>query len=59
MEKQEDYRIELVKRAMEIMTQRRDDPKRSREVFMAYDSALWMLQYALEENEECLNQFAE
>ena len=49
--------MELVKQAMEIMAKRANDFHQSDDSRMAYDSAFTMLVYALEENQECLNQF--
>ena len=52
-----DKQIELVKQAMEVMAKRANDFHRSDDSRLAYDSAYTMLVYALEEDQECLNQF--
>ena len=52
-----DKQMELIKQAMEIMEKRANDFHRSNDSRLAYDSAYTMLVYALEEDQECLNQF--
>lgn len=48
---------ELLLYAMQIMETRATDPDRPVETRIAYDSALCMIGYALNENLECLAQF--
>ena len=52
-----DKQMELVKQAMDEIAKRATDFNRSNDSRLAYDSAYTMLAYALEENQECLNQF--
>lgn len=52
-----DRRIELINRALEIIENRSNDETRPRIARLAYNSAATIIRYALEENEECLNQF--
>lgn len=57
MTMQEDRRIELVKEVLEIVELRANDKERDCFGRTAYRSVADMLRYALDENEECLNQF--
>lgn len=50
-------KLRLVERACEIIEKRATDTDRDYRERFAYNSALVMILYALEENEECLNQF--
>lgn len=53
-----DKQMELIKQAMEVMAKRATDfVNHSDDSRAAYDSAYTMLVYALEGNQECLNQF--
>lgn len=54
---QEDKRMELVKKVLEIVESRANDKKRDYFGRTVYQSVVDMLRYALDENEECLNQF--
>ena len=49
--------FELLQYAMHIMETRATDPDRPVETRNAYDSAICMIGYALNENYECLSQF--
>lgn len=49
--------LELIQYALTIMEKRATDPDRSVETRIAYDSAICMIGYALNENYECLAQF--
>lgn len=51
------YQYELILRALEIIENRSNDESRTAEQRVAYGSAADMIRYALDENEECLNQF--
>lgn len=51
------YQRELIFRALEIIENRSNDESRTVEQRIAYGSAADMIRYALDENEECLNQF--
>lgn len=53
----EDRRIELIYQALTILERRSNDEDRSIETRIAYGAAVDMIRYALDENEECLNQF--
>lgn len=48
---------ELINKALKIMEKRACDEKRSPESRIAYNSAICMIIYALQDNEECLDQF--
>lgn len=52
-----DKQSALIDKALKIMEKRACDEKRSPESRIAYNSAICMIIYALQENEECLNQF--
>lgn len=49
----------LIDKVCEILEFRATDPNREADMKIAYNSALIMLLYALDENEECLCQFEE
>jgi hypothetical protein len=49
--------LELVYEALRLIQRRSVDPRRTLEQRMSYNSAYDILQYALNENEECLAQF--
>lgn len=49
----------LIDKVCEILEFRATDPNRKVDMRIAYNSALIMLSYALQENEECLHQFEE
>lgn len=49
--------LELVYEALRLIQRRSVDPRRTLEQRMSYDSAYDILQYALNENEECLAQY--
>lgn len=51
------YQFDLILRALEIIENRSNDEDRTVEQRIAYGSAADMIRYALDENEECLNQF--
>lgn len=51
------YQIELVSYALKIMERRAAQEDRSVDSKVAYTSAIDMIYYALEENEEGLRQF--
>lgn len=51
------YQLDLILRALEIIENRSNDESRTVEQRIAYGSAADMIRYALDENEECLNQF--
>lgn len=48
---------ELIQRALDIMEKRANKEDLSRGARCAYNSAIIMIIYALQGNEECLNQF--
>ena len=48
---------ELINYALKIIEKRATDPDRTTAQRIAYDSALCMLLYAINEDEECLAQF--
>ena len=52
-----DKQSALIDKALKIMEKRACDENRSSESRMAYNSAICMITYALQENEECLDQF--
>ena len=52
-----DKQSALIDKALKIMEKRACDENRPPESRMAYNSAICMIIYALQENEECLNQF--
>lgn len=47
----------LLDKALKILEKRANDEHRTIEARIAYGSAIDMFRYALECNEECLNQF--
>lgn len=47
----------LIDLAIEIMTKRANDPNRNSSTRTAYNNAVTMLNYVLEENEEYLRRF--
>lgn len=48
---------ELINKALKILEKRACDPHRTPEARIAYDSAICMIIYALQGQEDCLNQF--
>lgn len=51
------HQIELINYALKIMERRATQEDRSADSKLAYDSAICMICYALNEDEECLRQF--
>lgn len=49
--------VALINEAIRLIQRRAVDPRRTVSQRMSYDSALTMLLYAINENEECLAQF--
>ena len=52
-----DKQSALIDKALKIMEKRACDENRSSESRMAYNSAICMITYALQANEECIDQF--
>lgn len=52
-----DRQLELINKALNILEKRACDKSRTPDARIAYDSAICMIIYALQENEECLDQF--
>lgn len=52
-----DHQYELLLKALRIMEKRAIEEGRSVDSALTYNSCICMICYALDENEECLNQF--